>query len=43
MARTNRRPLVERLRELLDLLRETLQPRQPARLPIPTRDIVRRR
>ncbi len=43
MAEPNRRPLTERLRELMEMLREALHPRQPARIPVPTRDETRRR
>jgi hypothetical protein len=38
-----RRTLSERLQELLETLRETLSPRQPAPVPIPMRDLLRRR
>src|SRR5690554_2047564 len=40
---THRRPLVERLRNLIEMLREALQPRQPARIPVRTRENSRRR
>jgi|GEM_PF-1540540 hypothetical protein len=44
MTTSHQRPLAERLRKLLTMLREALQPRQPARIPVPVRDeIIRRR
>jgi len=43
MAKPDRRPLAERLRELMDMLREALHPRQPARIPVPARDETPRR
>jgi len=43
MDQSNRRRLVERLRETIEALREALHPRQPARIPVPARDELRRR
>lgn len=43
MADTKKRSLADRLRELLEALKEALNPRQPAPVPIPVRDRLRRR
>jgi len=43
MARTPSRSLADRLRELLDTLRNALSPREPAPVPIPVRSDPRRR
>ncbi len=43
MADTKKRPLLDRLRELLDALKNELEPRRPAPVPIPARDQYRRR
>ena len=43
MADSKQRTLADRLRELLDSLKEVLSPRQPAPVPIPTREDWRRR
>jgi hypothetical protein len=44
MADNNRRrSIVERLRELVETIREALNPRQPAPVPVPNRDRLRHR
>jgi hypothetical protein len=43
MANDKRRSLVDRLRDLLESLQETLSPRQPAPVPVPVRDEWRSR
>jgi hypothetical protein len=43
MAKDKGRSFSDRLREVLDTLKEALSPRQPAPIPIPVRDEPRRR
>ncbi len=43
MAKTTRRTLSDRLRELMDAVKEALSPRQPAPVPVPVREMPRRR
>ena len=43
MTDDKKRSLGDRLRELLEALKETMNPRQPVPLPVPVRDQLRRR
>ncbi len=43
MTDTKKRSLTDRLRELLEALKESLNPRQPVPIPIPVREQLRRR
>jgi hypothetical protein len=42
MADDHRRSPAERLRELLETLRDALTPRRPASVPVPLRERIRR-
>jgi len=38
MSDKKKRPLIERLRDLLDSLKDVIEPRRPAPVPVPVRD-----